>query len=61
MTFDKDIAITGIVAIVGGVVMVSHVLSDRRRYRETMNQSTKFETLRAEVRQFIDEAREKLK
>lgn len=61
MTFDKDIAVTGIVAIVGGVVMVSHILTDRARFNDMRRQSTKFEALRAEVRQFIDEAREKLK
>ncbi len=61
MTFDKDIAVTSIVAIVGGVIMASHVLSDRARYRDMKRQADKFEILRAEVRELIAQARGKLK
>ena len=60
MNIDRDWVATGALAVLGGGLLVSHILSDRARYREMRRESEKFQTLRDEVRKFVDEAREKL-
>lgn len=60
MSIDPAWVITGIVSVVGGGVLISHIREDGARHRELDLQAKRFDTLRSEVRAFLDEARKSL-